>query len=72
MNKILRYSLIMLLAFIGTVSYAQTTVTFVAGTDKGADNGTAAQTVTLTKDGITLTAVQGESATNGGGYIWSY
>lgn len=58
MNKILRYSLIMLLAFIGTVSYAQTTVTFVAGTDKGS-NGTADNADEVSKEGITIQSTAG-------------
>ncbi|MDD7335942.1 MAG: FN3 associated domain-containing protein [Prevotella sp.] len=41
------------------MSFAQTTVTFTAGTDKGPDGGTAGDNVTLTKDDVTLTVSNG-------------
>lgn len=56
MKKSLRTTLLLLALMASSVSFAQTTVTFTAGTDKGADGGTAATEVTLTKDGITLKA----------------
>ncbi len=56
--------LVATLALTSSLSFAQTTVTFTASTDKGADGGTAATTVTLAKDGITLTA--SGAATNSG------
>jgi len=59
MNKILRFSLLSLFTLICGMTFAQTTVTFVAGTDKGADNGTAVDNASLTKDGITITFSNG-------------
>lgn len=59
MNKILRLTFALAMALICGTSLAQTTVTFTAGTDKGADNGTAGTDVTVTKDGITITASNG-------------
>ena len=35
MNKILRFSLVAALALVSSISFAQTTVTFIGGTDKG-------------------------------------
>lgn len=59
MNKILRFSLLCLLTLICGITFAQTTVTFVAGTDKGADGGTATANTSLTKGGITITIGNG-------------
>jgi len=59
MNKILRFASLCAFALIGTMSFAQTTVTFTAGTDKGPDGGTAGENVTLTKDDVTLTVSSG-------------
>ena len=59
MNKFLRISMMSFAALLSSFAMAQTTVTFVAGTDKGPDNGTAGDNVTLTKDGVTLTASRG-------------
>lgn len=59
MNKILRFASLCAFALIGTMSFAQTTVTFTAGTDKGPDGGTAGENVTLTKDNVTLTVSSG-------------
>ena len=59
MNKFLRLTLSAFLMMFAVVMSAQTTVTFTAGTDKGADGGTAGDNVTLTKDGITLTVSNG-------------
>ena len=50
MNKILRLTFAAALALVSTLSFAQTTVTFTAGTDKASANGAA----TLTKDGISI------------------
>lgn len=58
MNKILRHSLLVLIALFTSNAFAGT-VTFTAGTDKGSDGGTAADNVTLTKDGITITVSNG-------------
>ena len=54
MNKILRFTFVAAMALISSLSFAQNTVTFTAGTDKGADGGTPASDVSLTKEGITL------------------
>ena len=35
MNKILRFTLVVALAVVSSLSFAQTTVSFVAGTDLG-------------------------------------
>lgn len=59
MNKILRFASLCAFALISTMSFAQTTVTFTAGTDKGPDGGTAGENVTLTKDDVTLTVSNG-------------
>ncbi len=59
MNKILRFASLCAFALISTMSFAQTTVTFTAGTDKGPDGGTAGDNVTLTKDDVTLTVSNG-------------
>ena len=60
MNKLLRFSFVALLALISSVSFAQTTVTFTAGTDKGSlsdSNNPGADQVT--KDGITISTTNG-------------
>ncbi len=59
MNKILRFASLCAFALISTMSFAQTTVTFTAGTDKGPDGGIAGDNVTLTKDDVTLTVSNG-------------
>lgn len=59
MNKILRFASLCAFALISTMSFAQTTVTFTAGTDKGPDGGNAGDNVTLTKDDVTLTVSYG-------------
>ena len=56
MNKILRFTFVAAMALVSSLSFAQTTITFTAGTDKGSDGGTAAKEVSMTKDGITLHA----------------
>lgn len=56
MNKILRFTFVAAMALISSLTFAQNTVTFTAGTDKGADGGNPASDVSLTKDGITLHA----------------
>lgn len=65
MNKILRYSFIAVLAFICNVSFADTVVTFTAGTDNGsydaADKG-AAGADKITKDGVTIETSYGAFA----------
>lgn len=62
MNKILRYSLMLLVAMVSTVSYAQTTVTFTAGTDKGTLTGAGTAADKVSKDGITIETTTGNSA----------
>lgn len=59
MNKILRFASLCAFALISTMSFAQTTVTFTAGTDKGPDGGNAGDNVTLTKDDVTITVSNG-------------
>ena len=54
MTKQLHILLTLLLAMIFTSGGAQTTVSFIAGTDKGSDGGQGAKDVSITKDGITL------------------
>ena len=54
MTKKLHILLTLLLAMIFTSGGAQTTVSFIAGTDKGSDGGQGAKDVSITKDGITL------------------
>lgn len=56
MNKILRFTFVAAMALISSLTFAQNTVTFTAGTDKGADGGNPASDVSLTKEGITLHA----------------
>lgn len=50
MNKILRLTFAAALALVSTLSFAQTTVTFTAGTDKASARGAA----TLTKDDVSI------------------
>lgn len=59
MNKILRFASLCAFALLSTMTFAQTTVTFVAGTDKGPDGGTPGDNVTLTKGDVTLTVSNG-------------
>lgn len=59
MNKILRLSLIAVLAFVFNGAFAQTTVTFDATTDTPASGGSTAGEQTITKDGITITISNG-------------
>ena len=63
MNKILRYSLIAILAFICVGVFADTTVTFTAGTDKPAT-----EAGTFSKGGVTL-LVEAGSSTSGVGKL---
>ena len=68
MNKLLRFSFVALLALISSVSFAQTTVTFTAGTDKGSlSDSKSAGADQVTKDGITIATSKGLfAAVNGG------
>lgn len=65
MNKFLRLTMAVALALVSTFTFAQTTVTFTAGIDKGPDGGTAGNDVSITKDGITINA----KGTNGNGGV---
>lgn len=58
MKKTLRFSLLSLLMMICGMTFAQTTVTFEAATDKSASS-TATPNVTITKDGVTIQAGNG-------------
>lgn len=60
MNRILRFSFAVALALVSSLSFAQTTVTFVAGTDNGKlsdSNSSGADQVV--KDGITIATTNG-------------
>ncbi len=74
MNKILRFSFVALLALISSMSFAQTTVTFIAGTDNGSlsdSNKSGADEVT--KDGITIATSNGLfAAVNGSSKAGEY
>lgn len=60
MNQILRFSLVAALALVSSLSFAQTTVTFVAGTDKGSiDDAGSHGADKVTKDGITIATTDG-------------
>lgn len=50
MNKILRFTFVAAMALVSSLSFAQTTVTFTAGTDKAQALGAA----TLVKDGVSI------------------
>ncbi len=50
MNKILRFTFVAAMALVSSLSFAQTTVTFTAGTDKASARGAA----TLEKDGVSI------------------
>lgn len=50
MNKILRFTFVAAMALVSSLSFAQTTVTFTAGTDKASAIGAA----TLTKNGVSI------------------
>lgn len=55
MNKLLRFTMVAVLAIVANLSFAQTTVTFVAGTDKGSrsDSNNPGDDE-VSKDGITV------------------
>lgn len=59
MKKFLRFTFIAVLAMIANVSFAETTVTFTAGTDVSAG-------ATLTKEGVTFTMEKGTSTSGVG------
>lgn len=70
MNKILRNSLVAVFALMANLSFADTTVTFTAGTDNGKYTGTAdsesgtpaSGAETITKDGVTISTTDGAFA----------
>lgn len=58
MNKILRFSLVAILAMAASFGFAQQTVTFVAGTDKGSSTE-ATKPDEISKEGITISVTAG-------------
>lgn len=63
MKQILRLSLVTLFALVASFSFAQTTVTFTAGTDKGTQSERADKVGDkVSKDGITIETTAGTSA----------
>ncbi len=58
MNRILRFALVFLFVMTASLGFAQQTVTFVAGTDKGS-NTSASGEDQVTKDGITISVTSG-------------
>lgn len=65
MNKILRNSLVAVFALMANLSFADTTVTFTAGTDNGKYTGSgnpASGAETITKDGVTISTTGGAFA----------
>lgn len=61
MNKLLRYSLIAVMALVSSVGFGAT-VTFTAGTDKGTQSNAGVAADEVTKDGITIKTTEGNSA----------
>lgn len=60
MNKILRFSFVALLALVSSMTFAQKTVTFTAGTDRGSlSDANSAGADEVTKDGITISTSRG-------------
>lgn len=60
MNKLLRFTMVAVLAIVANLSFAQTTVTFVAGTDLGSiSNYSDHGADSMTKDGITISITDG-------------
>ena len=65
MNKILRYSLLVILTVVCSLSFAQTEITFTAGIEKGTFTGSgkpASGNDKITKDGITIETTNGAFA----------
>ncbi len=62
MNKFLRLTMAAALALVSTFTFAQTTVTFTAGTDKGTQTNAGNAGDKVTKDGITIETTTGNSA----------
>lgn len=61
MNKILRFTFVAAMALISSLSFAQNTVTFTAGTDKGNYSDANTGSDKMTKDGITIETTSGKS-----------
>lgn len=65
MNKILRITMVVALTIVSSCTFAQTTVTFTAGTDKGSKTGNG-NPDQVTKDGVTIASTDGAfAAVNG-------
>ncbi|GAB6982197.1 FN3 associated domain-containing protein [Prevotella dentasini] len=72
MNKILRYAAVAALALVSSLSFAQTTVTFVAGTDNG-QNTKSDKPDQVVKEGVTIAADNAAfAAVNGGTQAGEY
>ena len=67
MNKILRYSFIAMLAFICNVSFADTVVTFTAGTENGSFDASKPGADKITKEGVTIETSNGAFAASNQG-----
>ena len=67
MNKILRYSFIAMLAFICNVSFADTVITFTAGTEKGSFDASKPGADKITKEGVTIETSNGAFAASNQG-----
>ena len=61
MNKILRFTFVAAMALISSLTFAQNTVTFTAGTDKGSYSDANTGSDKMTKDGITIETTSGKS-----------
>ena len=61
MNKILRFTFVAAMALISSLTFAQNTVTFTAGTDKGNYSDANTGSDKMTKDGITIETTSGKS-----------
>lgn len=62
MKHILRYSLVALFALMSSFSFADTVITFTAGTDKGTETNAGNKGDAVSKDGITIETTSGNSA----------
>ncbi|WP_288317776.1 Ig-like domain-containing protein [Xylanibacter caecicola] len=68
MNKILRYSLIVMFAFICNLSFADTVITFDPATDKGTQAGSSTGADEVAKEGVTISVSPTGSLGNGQQY----
>lgn len=62
MNKLLRTTMFAIMAMVSFGTFAQTTVTFTAGTDKGTLDNAGKAGDKVTKDGVTIETTDGNSA----------